>query len=57
MPLIRVLKYTKNDHNCSFFVEPSGRTYDGWADFLDANKLPECHICYPKSNKEELFVV
>ncbi len=48
MPLIRVLKHIKDGLTYSYFIEPSGRTYDGWNDFIDNNKLPECDICYPK---------
>ncbi|KAE9551734.1 hypothetical protein FO519_005045 [Halicephalobus sp. NKZ332] len=44
LPIIRVFRAKPN---YSYFVEPNGRTYDSWADFLDKNKLPECEICYP----------
>ncbi|CAD6187179.1 unnamed protein product [Caenorhabditis auriculariae] len=29
------------------FVESSGRAYDGWDDFINKNKMPECFILYP----------
>ena len=32
-------------------MEPSGRTYTGFDDFLDKNKLPMCTIIYPKNGK------
>ena len=30
-------------------MEPSGRTYTGFDEFLNTNKLPECTIVYPKN--------
>ncbi|KAE9546083.1 hypothetical protein FO519_010705, partial [Halicephalobus sp. NKZ332] len=44
MPIIRVFRAHPN---LSYFVEPSGRTYSSWEDFLDKNKLPGYEICYP----------
>uniref|UniRef100_A0AC34FCH5 ZZ-type domain-containing protein n=1 Tax=Panagrolaimus sp. ES5 TaxID=591445 RepID=A0AC34FCH5_9BILA len=46
LPIIRVFR-KKDDYLHSYFVEPEGRTYDSWSNFLDKNKLPECEICYP----------
>jgi hypothetical protein len=53
LPLIRVLKCATNANIYSYFVEPTGRTYDEWDDFINKNKLPECHICYPQSKMEK----
>uniref|UniRef100_A0AC34GNQ4 ZZ-type domain-containing protein n=1 Tax=Panagrolaimus sp. ES5 TaxID=591445 RepID=A0AC34GNQ4_9BILA len=44
LPLIRIFR-ANPDH--SYFVEPEGRTYESWADFLNKNLLPKCEICYP----------
>uniref|UniRef100_A0A914Q9Y0 DUF4781 domain-containing protein n=1 Tax=Panagrolaimus davidi TaxID=227884 RepID=A0A914Q9Y0_9BILA len=44
LPLIRIFKSYPNN---TYFVEPEGRTYETWADFLDKNLLPKCEICYP----------
>jgi hypothetical protein len=57
LPLIRILKYAKNNNEYSYFIEPTGQVYDGWTDFIDKNNLPECHICYPKSEMEEIVFI
>jgi hypothetical protein len=57
LPLIRVLKYVKDGYTYSYFIEPTGRTYDGLADFIDTNTLPECDICYPKGEMEKIILI
>ncbi|CAB3400440.1 unnamed protein product [Caenorhabditis bovis] len=50
LPLVCIcISPTKN-----LFVESSGRAYDGWDDFLDRNKLPECYIIYPNNGFYEI---
>lgn len=44
-PLIRT-KQTYGDD--IYFIETQpGRVYTGWTDFLENNKIPSSHICYP----------
>ncbi|CAI5455716.1 unnamed protein product [Caenorhabditis angaria] len=38
----------------TIYVESSGRAYDGWTDFIDKNKLPECSILYPNDGHYEI---
>uniref|UniRef100_A0A914XUW8 DUF4781 domain-containing protein n=1 Tax=Panagrolaimus superbus TaxID=310955 RepID=A0A914XUW8_9BILA len=51
LPLIRVYRGKPSNadkyYDLSYFVEPEGRTYDSWNDFIEHNQLPECKICYP----------
>lgn len=50
-PIFRVKKCKKsytNENCCSIFVDPLGRVYQNWVDFIQNNKLPSGIIIAPK---------
>lgn len=49
-PVIRVLKSNNDQSNdMSYFIDITGRCYDGWDNFLKNNIFPICIYCYPKN--------
>jgi len=50
VPVIRIPQFDINfKQNINLFIDSCGRVYEGWQDYLDNNKMPECVLCYPRN--------
>ena len=48
VPVIRILQFDKVfEQNINVFIDPYGRVYKDWKDYLDNNIVPDCVLCYP----------
>jgi len=45
--VFRIAKDNNNTDHC-LFVDANCRIYDGWRDYHENNKQPECKYCYPR---------
>jgi hypothetical protein len=50
IPVIRIQQFDiVFRQNISVFIDPCGRVYKNWQDYLDNNTIPECVLCYPRN--------
>jgi hypothetical protein len=50
IPVIRIQQSDiELNQNINIFIDPCGRVYKNWQDYLDNNKIEEVVLCYPRN--------